>query len=44
MREMVALPEPPDVPVRIIKTTRPGRVVWEDEFQIVAVPFADADM
>jgi hypothetical protein len=42
MHEMVALLEHHDVPVRMIKTTRPGYVVYEDEFQIVAVPFADS--
>src|ERR1019366_3724354 len=44
MREMVALLEHHDVSVRMIKTTRPGYVVYEDEFQIVAVPFADSDI
>lgn len=44
MREMVGLLEHHDVPVRMIKTGRPGYVVYEDEFQIVAVPFADSDM
>jgi hypothetical protein len=44
MREMVVLLEHHDVPVRMIKTTRPGYVVYEDEFQIVAVPFADSDI
>ena len=44
MRETVALLEHHDVPVRVIKTTRPGYVVYEDEFQIVAVPFADSDI
>ncbi len=43
MREMVALLEHHDVSVRMIKTMRPGYVVYEDEFQIVAVPFADSD-
>jgi hypothetical protein len=44
MREMAALLEHHDIPVRMIKTIRPGYVVYEDEFQIVAVPFADCDM
>ncbi len=44
MREMVALLEHHDVSVRMIKTTRPGYVVYEDEFQVVAVPFADSDI
>jgi hypothetical protein len=42
VREMVALLKHHDVPVRMIKTTRPGYIVYEDEFQIVAVPFADS--
>ena len=44
MQEMVALLKHHDVPVRMIKTKRPGYVVYEDEFQIVAVPFADSDI
>lgn len=44
MREMVALLKHHDVPVQMIKTTRPGYVVHEDEFQIVAVPFADSEI
>jgi hypothetical protein len=41
---MIVLLERHDVPVRMIKTTRPGYVVYEDNFQIVAVPFADSNM
>lgn len=44
MHEMVALLKHHDVPVRLIKTRRPGYVVYEDKFQIVAVPFADSDI
>lgn len=44
LREMVALLERYDVTVRMIKATRPGYVVYEDRFQIVAVPFADSDL
>ena len=44
MHEMVALLKHHDVPVRMIKTARPGYVLYEDEFQIVAVPFADSDI
>ena len=44
MHEMIVLLKHHDVPVRMIKTTRPGYVVYEDEFQIVAVPFADSDI
>jgi hypothetical protein len=44
MREMAFLLEHHDVPVRMMKTARPGYVVYEDGFQIVAVPFADSDL
>jgi hypothetical protein len=44
MCEMVVLSEHHDVPADMIKTARPGYVVYEDEFQIVAVPFADSDI
>jgi hypothetical protein len=44
MHEMVAVLKHHDVPVRMIKTTRPGYVLYEDEFQVVAVPFADSDI
>jgi len=41
MRELIAVLENHEVPVRIIKTTRPGYVVYEDEFQVVSEPFRD---
>jgi hypothetical protein len=44
MHEMVALLKHHDIPVRMVKTNRPGYVVYEDRFQIVAVPFADSDI
>ena|ERR1700731_191665 len=44
MQELVALLKHHDVPVRMMKTKRPGYVVYEDEFQIVAVPFADSEI
>jgi hypothetical protein len=44
MREIVDLLERHDVPVRMIKAARPGYIVYEDEFQIVAVPFADSEL
>ena len=43
IRELVAVLENHEVPVRIIKTTRPGYVVYEDEFQVVSEPFRDAE-
>jgi hypothetical protein len=42
IREMVALLKRHDVPVRMIKSARPGYIVYEDDFQVVAVPFADS--
>lgn len=44
MREMIAVLENNGVHVRTIKTVRPGYVVYEDEFQVVAVPFADSKL
>jgi hypothetical protein len=41
IRELIALLENHGVRVEMIKTTRPGYVIYEDNFQIVAVPFAD---
>jgi hypothetical protein len=41
MRELIAVLENHEVPVRIIKTNRPGYVVYEDEFQVVSEPFRD---
>jgi len=44
MQEMVAMLKHHDVSVRIIETKRLGYVVYEDEFKIVAVLFADSDI
>ncbi len=44
MREMIAILENHGVHVRTIKTVRPGYVVYEDEFQVVAAPFADSNL
>jgi hypothetical protein len=41
MQEMVAVLKNHEVPVHIIKSTRPGYVVYEDEFQVVSEPFHD---
>ncbi len=40
-REMISILETQGVVVEVIETQRPGYVVYEDEFQIVAEPFAD---
>jgi len=42
IQEMVALLKRHDVPVTMIKASRPGYIVYEDDFQVVAVPFADS--
>ncbi len=39
--EMVAILENNDVTVRLIKTITPGYIVYEDEHQIVAEPYAE---
>ena len=44
IREIIAILENYDVSVCMIKTDRPGYVVYEDQFQVVAVPFADSDL
>jgi hypothetical protein len=41
VRELVALLENHGVPVRTVKARRVGYVVYEDQYQIVAEPFAD---
>jgi hypothetical protein len=41
MRELVAILETHGVPVRMLKAYRVGYVVYEDEHQLVAEPFAD---
>lgn len=40
-REMVEIMRANDVVVEMITTDRPGFVVYEDEFQVIAEPFAD---
>ena len=41
LRELVAILETHGVPVRMLKAQRVGYVVYEDEHQVVAEPFAD---
>jgi len=41
VHEMIVVLENNDVRVRMIKAGRIGYVVYEDEFQVVAEPFAD---
>lgn len=40
-RELVALLEEHGIFVEMLRTARPGYVVYEDEFQVVAEPFSD---
>jgi hypothetical protein len=41
MRELVDILQNHDISVRMLKTDRVGYIVYEDEYQIVAEPFAD---
>lgn len=41
MRQMAAIIEGRGIAVQVLKAERVGYVVYEDEFQIVAEPFAD---
>jgi hypothetical protein len=41
VRELVAILEHHGVSVQMLKATRVGYIVYEDDFQIVAEPFAD---
>src|SRR5262245_46477069 len=41
IRELVALLEGQGVRIRRLRTRRPGYVVYEDAFQVTAVPFRD---
>ncbi len=43
IREMVAILEAHDVKVEMLKTNKPGYVVYEDEFQVVAEPFSESN-
>jgi hypothetical protein len=42
MRNLVALLEHRGVVVEELRTLRPGYVVYEDEFHVATIPFADA--
>lgn len=39
--ELVALLSENGYPMTVLKTARPGFVIYEDDFQVVAEPFAD---
>ena len=42
-REIAELISAAGLPVREVKTERPGYVVYEDDFQVVAEPFAETE-
>jgi hypothetical protein len=41
MRELVQLLRHKDISVDELRTEKPGYVVYEDEFQVTAIPFSD---
>ena len=41
MREYIEILKAHDVPVKQLITDRPGKILYEDEFQIAAIPFKD---
>ena len=41
MQEVARMLRYHHVPARVLKTSRPGRVVYEDEHQVGAIPFRD---
>ena len=41
IRGLVAILQNHGIPVRMLKADRVGYVVYEDEYQVVAEPFAD---
>jgi hypothetical protein len=43
MYELAAVLEAHNVMVNVIRTMRPGYIVYEDEFQVTAEPFAETD-
>lgn len=44
MHEMRCVVEQCGVGVRVVKARRPGYIVYEDEYQVVAEPFADLEL
>ncbi len=41
MREYIHILESHDVRVKQLTTDKPGKIVYEDEYQVAAVPFGD---
>lgn len=42
MRELASILEEHGVPVQVLRSDKPGYVVYEDAFQVVAEPFSDS--
>jgi len=42
MRQYGQILEAHDYPIKQLVTDRPGKILYEDKFQIAAVPFGDA--
>lgn len=40
MRQLVTLLDQRDAAVEELRTTKPGYIVYEDEYQVAAVPFS----
>ena len=40
MQELASILYIHDIPIKVIKTRRPGYIVYEDDYQIVAQPFS----
>ena len=41
MRELAAMLDQHSLAVRVLTTSKPGYVVYEDEYQVLAEPFSD---
>jgi hypothetical protein len=41
MHEVVSILDAHDIPVEVIRSNRPGYIVYEDEFQVAAEPFQE---
>jgi hypothetical protein len=44
VRQLAEMLERHGITTRAIQTTKPGYVVYEDDFQVVAVPFRDTEV
>src|SRR5260370_5102774 len=41
MRELLVFLERNSIATRLVRTTRPGYIVYEDDYQVAAIPFRD---